>query len=83
MLDIYDKNKSKELFNEYKFLLRIFNNNQDLIKKLAVLALKNNLTYWINYFYIHDNLNNNKYNQKNLLNELKKIKKNTSDYDFN
>ena len=82
ILDPYDKNKSQVLFNEYKFLLNIFNNNQDLIKKLAVLASENNLTYWINYFNIRQNLNNNKYNQKNLLNELKKIKKNTSDYDL-
>ena len=73
---------SEVLFNEYKFLLNNFYNNQDLIKKLAVLASENNFTYWINYFNIRQNLNNNEYDQKSLFNELKKIKKNTSDYDL-
>ena len=82
ILDANDKNKSKALFNEYKFLLNNFYNNQDLIKKLSVLASENNLTYWINYFNIRQNLNNNEYDQKSLLNKLKKIKKNTSDYDL-
>ncbi len=77
-----DKNESQALFNEYKFLLNIFYNNQDLIKKLAVLASENNLTYWISYFNVRQYLNNNEYDQKSLLNELKKIKKNTSDYDL-
>ena len=77
-----DKSKSQALFNEYKFLLNNFYNNQDLIKKLAILASENNFTYWINYFNIRQNLNNNEYDQKSLLNELKKIKKNTSDYDL-
>ena len=63
-------------------MLNIFYNNQDLIEKLTVLASENNLTYWINYFNIRQNLNNNEYDQKSLLNELKKIKKNTSDYDL-
>ena len=80
--DPNDKNQSKALFNEYKFLLNNFYNNKDLIKKLTVLASENNLTYWINYFKVRQNLNNNEYNQKSLLNELKKIKKNTSDYDL-
>ncbi len=82
ILDPDDKIKSKSLFIEYKFLLNKFYNNQDLIKKLSVLALENNLTYWINYFNVRQNLNNNEYDKKNLLNELKKIKKNTSDYDL-
>ena len=82
MLDIYDSSEAKELFYEYKFLLRIFNNNKDLKKKLEVIALKNNFKNWIDYFYIHDNLNNNEYNKENLLNELKKIKKITSDYEL-
>ena len=82
ILDPDDKNKSKALFNKYKFLLNNFYNNQDLIKKLSVLASENNLTYWINYFNIRQNLNNNEYDQKSLLNKLKKIKKNTSDYDL-
>ena len=38
--------------------------------------------YWINYFYIHDNLDNDEYNKENLLDELKKIKKITSDYEL-
>ena len=82
MLDFYDKRESKALFHEYKFLLRIFINNEDLKKKLEVIALKNNLNDWINYFYIYENLNNNEYNKENLLNELKKIKKITSDYEL-
>ncbi len=82
ILDPDDKIKSIALFNEYKFLLNNFYNNQDLIKKLSVLASENNLTYWINYFNIRQNLNNNEYDQKSLLNELKKIKKDTSDYDL-
>ena len=82
ILDPDDKDTSQALFNEYKFLLNIFYNNQDLIKKLAVLASENNLTYWINYFNVRQNLNNNEYDLKSLLNELKKIKKNTSDYDL-
>ena len=82
ILDPDDTNKSKALFNEYKFLLNNFYNNQDLIKKLSVLASENNLNYWINYFNVRQNLNNNEYDKKNLLNELKKIKKNTSDYDL-
>ncbi len=82
ILDPDDKNKSKALFNEYKFLLNNFYNNKDLIKKLSILASENNLTYWINYFNIRQNFNNNEYDQKSLLNELKKIKKNTSDYDL-
>ena len=63
-------------------MLNIFYNNQDLKKKLTVLASENNLTYWINYFNIRQNLNNNEYNQNSLLNDLKKIKKNTSDYEL-
>ncbi|MDC0192578.1 hypothetical protein OAJ89_04605, partial [Alphaproteobacteria bacterium] len=51
-------------------------------KKLAILASENDLTYWIKYFNVRQNLNNNKYNKKSLLNELKEIKKNTSDYDL-
>ena len=82
ILDPDDKNKSKALFKENKFLLNNFYNNQDLIKKLSVLASENNLTYWINYFNVRQNLNNNEYDKKSLLNELKKIKKNTSDYDL-
>ena len=82
ILDPNDNNKSKALFNEYKYLLNIFYNNQDLKKKLTVLASENNLTYWINYFNIRQNLNNNEYNQNSLLNDLKKIKKNTSDYEL-
>ena len=82
IIDMYDKNKSKALFDEYKFLLRIFNNNQDLKKKLEIIAVENNLKNWINYFYIHDNLNNKEYNKESLINDLKKIKKNTSDYEL-
>ena len=82
IIDINDSSESETLFHEYKFLLRIFNNNEDLKKKLEVIALKNNFKNWIDYFYIHDNLNNNEYNKENLLNELKKIKKITSDYEL-
>ena len=82
ILDIYDNSESKVLFHEYKFLLRIFNNNEDLMKKLEVIALKNNFKNWINYFYIYEKLNNNEFNKENLLNELKKIKKITSDYEL-
>ncbi|MFL2510159.1 MAG: M48 family metalloprotease [Alphaproteobacteria bacterium] len=82
ILDIYDNSESKALFHEYKFLLRIFNNNKDLKKKLEFIALKNNFKNWIDYFYIHNNLNNNDYNKENLLNELKRIKKITSDYEL-
>ena len=82
ILDIYDSSESKALFHEYKFLLRIFSSNKDLKKKLEFIALENNFKNWINYFYIHDNLENNEYNKENLLDELKKIKKITSDYEL-
>ena len=82
VIDINDSSESKALFHDYKFLLRIFNNNEDLKNKLEVIALKNNFKNWIDYFYIHDNLDNNEYNKENLLNELKKIKKITSDYEL-
>ena len=82
ILDIYDNKESKALFNEYKFLLGIFNKSEDLKKKLEILALKNEFQDWINYFYIHENLNNKEYDKENLLNELKKIKKITSDYEL-
>ena len=51
-------------------------------KKLEIIAVENNLKNWINYFYIHDNLNNKEYNKESLINDLKKIKKNTSDYEL-
>ena len=70
------------MFNKYKFLLNNFYNNQDLIKKLAILASENNFAYWIKYFNVRQNLDNNEYDKKSLLNELKEIKKNTSDYDL-
>ena len=82
ILDIYDSSESKALFHEYKFLLRIFSSNKDLKKKLEFIALENNFKNLINYFYIHDNLENNEYNKENLLDELKKIKKITSDYEL-
>ena len=82
ILDIYDSSESKALFHEYKFLLGIFNKNKDLKKKLELIALKNNFKNWINYFYIQDNLDNDEYNKENLLDELKKIKKITSDYEL-
>ena len=81
-IDINDSSESEALFHEYKFLLRIFSSNKDLKKKLEFIALENNFKNWINYFYIHDNLENNEYNKENLLNELKKIKKITSDYEL-
>ena len=82
ILDIYDNSESQALFHEYKFLLGIFNKNKDLKKKLELIALKNNFKNWINYFYIQDNLDNDEYNKENLLDELKKIKKITSDYEL-
>ena len=82
ILDIYDNSESQALFHEYKFLLGIFNKNKDLKKKLELIALKNNFKNWINYFYIHDNLDNDEYNKEYLHDELKKIKINTSDYEL-
>ena len=82
ILDIYDNSESKALFHEYKFLLRIFNNNKDLKKKLEVIALKNNFKNWIDYFYIYNNLDNEEYYKENLIDELKNIKKITSDYEL-
>ncbi len=82
ILDIDNSTISNDLFHEYKFLLGIFSNNMDLKKKLEFIALKNNFKNWINYFYIHDNLDNDEYNKEYLHDELKKIKINTSDYEL-
>ena len=80
--DFNDKDNIQSIFDQYKFLLKIFYNNNDLKIKFQKIAKKNNLNNWVNYFTIEEKFNNKKHEQKKLIEEMKDIKKNTQDYNL-
>ena len=74
-----DQNLSLKLFNEFSFLLQIFQNDLDLKNKLSTLAINGKLIEWINYFSVEEKFYNNGIDANNFIDVLHKLKNNTSD----
>ena len=74
-----DQNFSLKLFNEFSFLLPIFQNDLDLKNKLRALANNSELIEWINYFSMEEKFYNNDLEAKNFTDAMQKLKNDTSD----
>ena len=79
LIDKSDKNQSKELFNRFSFLLKIFYNNKDLNIKFKSLANKSNSNQWIIYFDLNDKLHYGEIDSKKYKDNINKLKISTSD----
>ena len=79
LIDINDKDKSKELFNRFSFLLKIFYNNIDLNIKFKSLANNSNYNQWIKYFDLNDKLYYKEISSKQFKDNINKLKISTSD----
>jgi len=66
--NIKNINFSNNLFNDFSFLIIIFNNDKELKSKFKQIAEQNNKLNWIKYFEIENMINNN-----DLINDFEKI----------
>lgn len=76
--EINDINQSKELFNKFSFILKIFYNNINLNIKFKKLANIANFNDWITYFYLNDQLYHKELDSKKFKDNINELKKNTS-----
>jgi predicted Zn-dependent protease len=70
-----ENSEINELFENYSFLLLIFNQNIDLKDKFKQLSVTLEKKNWLNYFLLEEKINSNELSNKFIIQQMKKIKK--------